>query len=322
MNDEDQLRRKHRKTKPSSKMQALARKVRLWLPLDARLALVGISFTADSGDVEVATAEEAFRKVAEHWVPTCQAKAQDPAAICQVIQANTEHFSNWNLSKAAIPERHTIRLIIKRGRGRNTRTGADGIPYAAWYAAGESAVETIYLSLEACLNGQPLSDDEYIIVTVFVPKDLERELAGGVSCFASDLRPLGMKNTSIKIMCSSIDHSLCPQVQQTASKLQRGFIRGRHFTDNIVELDVVGRVAPLMPTSFLPLMVLFDFSAAFASVSHLWLFEILKAMGAPIGLLNFVHFMYSNTDMYINAFGITRYATRVGAGVVQGCPLS
>eukprot|EP00973_Karenia_brevis_P012652 1716280-Karenia_brevis.AAC.1 len=32
--------------------------------------------------------------------------------------------------------------------------------------------------------------------------------------------------------------------------------------------------------------------------------------------------MYTCTDMYINAFGITKFVTRVGAGVVQGCPLS
>eukprot|EP00973_Karenia_brevis_P053161 7390596-Karenia_brevis.AAC.1 len=158
-------------------MQALARKIKLWLPFDARHQLVGISYPAENGSVQVATGEEAFGKLADHWVPTCQARDHDPVALQEFV-ANSPHLAKWDLSKAVVPDKNLIRLVIRKAKGKKTKTGKDGLPYAAWHAGGEAAVETIYQALCACFSGRPLSVEEYVIVTVFIPKLIEQELSG------------------------------------------------------------------------------------------------------------------------------------------------
>ena len=53
------------------------------------------------------------------------------------------------------------------------------------------------------------------------------------------------------------------------SKIQRGFIRGRQFTENIVELDAKAREYSMtVDASNMPALVLWDFAAAFPSVLH------------------------------------------------------
>eukprot|EP00973_Karenia_brevis_P042859 5932742-Karenia_brevis.AAC.1 len=50
--------------------------------------------------------------------------------------------------------------------------------------------------------------------------------------------------------------------------------------------------------------------------------SVLGAMGLPPGLIRFISQMYSNTHTYLSCLGLCKYMCRVGAGVLQGCPLS
>eukprot|EP00973_Karenia_brevis_P034085 4702132-Karenia_brevis.AAC.1 len=83
-------------------------------------------------------------------------------------------------------------------------------------------------------------------------------------------------------MSTSVNDSMKWHLKAKACGVQRGFIPGRHFTDNCLILDTRAREYGL--TSKLPIPILFflDFKAAFPSVSHRWLMDVLCAMKVPL----------------------------------------
>jgi len=74
--------------------------------------------------------------------------------------------------------------------------------------------------------------------------------------------------------------------------------------------------------SNLAVTTFFDFTAAFPSVSHAWLFQVLKSIRMPRGLLYLVKAMYLDNRAYVSLNGSVKYLFTVTAGVLQGCPLS
>ena len=65
---------------------------------------------------------------------------------------------------------------------------------------------------------------------------------------------------------------MAPQI----NPIQRGFVYGRQFTLNIVELDTVSRMFSNMPQLMMPILMLFDFESAFPSILHHWIDCVLR----------------------------------------------
>ncbi len=72
----------------------------------------------------------------------------------------------------------------------------------------------------------------------------------------------------------------------------------------------------------IPVLLLFDFAAAFPSVKHRWLWLVAKGIGMPKGLLTALKRMYSGNDAYYKCDGELQWLFLVISGVLQGCPLS
>ena len=96
-----------------------------------------------------------------------------------------------------------------------------------------------------------------------------------------------MKNSSIKILSTTVNEVLRPKVADRTCHLQKGFTWGRHFTDHVLMLDAKGWGYGRSRTELIPIMVLWDFLAVFPSIAHEWLWAVLEAMGVPVGLLRF-----------------------------------
>jgi len=145
-----------------------------------------------------------------------------------------------------------------------------------------------------------------------------------------------------KIVAGVVNYAISPVVAKTASRLQRGFVEGRVLTQNPVDLDSESRrlsfefyrnrdpreywseiqMAQLGLVNALPLIVLFDFAAAFPSVAHAWLRAVLVAIKVPTGLLNVFDGLYHTNTAFWNIDGQTRFLFHILSGVLQGCPLS
>ena len=69
-------------------------------------------------------------------------------------------------------------------------------------------------------------------------------------------------------------------------------------------------------------IVLFDFEAAFPSVSHVFLWKTLESLGVPEPLINILRSFYTNNSHIIKVKGHRFRSITSRSGIRQGCPLS
>ena len=95
----------------------------------------------------------------------------------------------------------------------------------------------------------------------------------------------------------------------------------RQLVQNVVDLDAVGRTAALNSqikedqygfnesisagrpglVNRIPLLLLLDYAAAFASVAHEWIFLILQAVKILKGWANLIERLYDGNEAYIES---------------------
>jgi hypothetical protein len=104
-----------------------------------------------------------------------------------------------------------------------------------------------------------------------------------------------------------------PLFNKWVSAMQQGFLRGRSMLSNVVDVDYEAMTISLKhPYGAL---ILFDFQAAFPSLAHDYLHEVLCHLGLPGESLNFIKALYDCNRCVISCQGGR-------AGIRQGCPLS
>ena len=158
-----------------------------------------------------------------------------------------------------------------------------------------------------------------------------------------ETRPITFKNSDNETLASVVNFSIRSVMSQGANSLQRGFVQGRDFTQNVVDLDVAGRIASnslfgdvvgpsgVSPSDSdfvekaiaiidrMPLYIFLDIAAAFPSLAHKSLFIVLHALRPPRWFLNFVKFVYTD-NFAVNHMGQFKFWILVG--ILQGCGLS
>ena len=69
-------------------------------------------------------------------------------------------------------------------------------------------------------------------------------------------------------------------------------------------------------------LVLFDFKAAFPSMSHDYMMAVLDHIGVPRHSLNFIKALYDDNRCVLSCKGRLFDGFAVSSGIRQGCPLS
>jgi len=166
----------------------------------------------------------------------------------------------------------------------------------------------------------------------------------------TDLRPLTLKNADNKIVAGITNWIIKPVVEEAACKVQNGFTKGRQFLNNVVDLDAAARKDvhnfngdvsdgqfqtarhPNFNDSLklthrdllnhMPLLLLFDYAAAFPSVSHAWIRLILQFIRLPSGLFAVVCALYHKNQAFLGTPDGIVFMFYILSGVLQGCPLS
>eukprot|EP00973_Karenia_brevis_P044807 6205985-Karenia_brevis.AAC.1 len=147
-----------------------------------------------------------------------------------------------------------------------------------------------------------------------------------------------------------------PVFQKSARVSQRGFIKGRDFGVNVVELDTWCRVwaneagigqqtteqgnraksdrsdlarnpgcgFQLQPadSTHPGVLAFFDFASAFPSLLVDWLLAVLAWYGAPRALVSFVSASYLDLLSFLQFKGVRCFLGWVGRGVIQGNPFA
>jgi len=134
------------------------------------------------------------------------------------------------------------------------------------------------------------------------------------------MRPLNVSNVDNRLLASAARIAWEPLLEEWVSPNQRGFLKGRQMLHNLIEVDWGAMTVSLKRDN--GALILFDFKAAFPSVSHDFLIKCLKYLGLPKCAMRFIKCMYHNNRCYIRIQGGDFPGFNIIGGVRQGCPLS
>ena len=138
---------------------------------------------------------------------------------------------------------------------------------------------------------------------------------------ASGSRPLSVCNTDNRLLASFLWWELEQVTEAWVCEAQRGFfLPGRTMLDNVLDIDCVAQRFLLKHER--GAILLWDFCAAFPSISHNCLFEVLNMLGVPPGHLHAIKALYSNVAHLLVVDGSMLPSFVLKGGVRQGCPLS
>lgn len=306
------------RSRARNQARALDKRAKFWSPWARRRSVRGIM--AEDGSLATSPADMA-QEIARYWGTIFT--HQQPLA--PEARRYAERFAGGlprGFETAAPPmRRHLHRLLAKV---RDSALGPDGLPFEAWRVHPIFGDVIFACTLHVATGARmPLSFNE--VLAIFAPKGEEQgDLPSSVIRKAADLRPLGLKNTGNKLVAGLFNWQATPLVKRLAAPIQRGFVRGRQFMENLIEIDGEARaISALAVTSGIPsFLVSFDFRQAFPSMLHPWLMLTLEVYQLPQGFCNATVVMYS---LVLNLMGVgialvALYITM--CGVLQGCPLS
>jgi len=98
-------------------------------------------------------------------------------------------------------------------------------------------------------------------------------------------------------------------------------IAGRSMLENVLRIDTLMHYMSIAGFAKAA-AIFFDFKAAFPSIAHQYLFEILQASGIPSTIIRIIKKLYHRNWHVIKLAGKTFVGPLILAGVRQGCPLS
>ncbi|CAK0810355.1 unnamed protein product, partial [Prorocentrum cordatum] len=258
--------------------------------------------------------------LAAYWTPVFSKKEPHPVMTQMYLDRFLTKASDIDLHCPLTP---MFRKVLRRAR--HSAPGVDGLPYAAWSACDYGAQHLARMFGWLC-QGQSLFASASVTLQAFLPKGADdSDLPSGVCSRSPDkIRVLGLRNTDVKILSSVMNRVLEPVVQAVAPASQRGFIRGRNFCYNVLELDVHARLASQHPLAVrrYPVLVGFDYGQAFPSLSQSFLLQLLGSLGLPAEILAFVGWMYLAVEGVVLDGGCYSTIFWIRSGIIQGCGLS
>ena len=155
---------------------------------------------------------------------------------------------------------------------------------------------------------------------MFPPKNVTAsETLNGALRRPADTRPLSLKDASNKSIASVVNRAWRTALAEELDPCQLGFLAGRTRSRNIVDIDYKGRCFALEPEGPDPVIVLFDFLAAFPSLSHCFIFFLFHWLALLPGHEMILREFYTDVDA-VDPAGT--FLFQVLSGVLQGCPLS
>jgi hypothetical protein len=142
-------------------------------------------------------------------------------------------------------------------------------------------------------------------------------------------RPLGLKNTDNKVIVSATISTFRKDMRRSTHASQRGFVPGRLLVQNVLDLDAAARIQGMKAairhggkSDRLAALALWDYAAAFPSMSHNWILHVLAQRKFPIGFQNFVRLILFFATASADIDGAFLPLFLYLSGVIQGCPAS
>ena len=164
----------------------------------------------------------------------------------------------------------------------------------------------------ALCSGKPPPKGFNLSLGVFLPKALDNKV--------ESTRPIAMTNTDNRILAKAVASFILPHLGDTLSRYQSAIIPGRDIIDNIQEVASNFYSRRAVKSQLTVLMS--DFTKAFDSLHHTFLFAVLEHMRFPRFFINLVRSLLANVGITPSILADRSVVIPVGQGVKQGCPLS
>ena len=217
----------------------------------------------------------------------------------------------------------------------NTRPGPDGIPYGAWRALGNLAIDILHgvattlsnpdsdsMLRQAYHDEAAENEHNYNLSSLIClpkkPSGCDEEVGEYYS--PGNTRPLSIVNTDNRLVANAARLHWEQTLVNWVSSNQQGFLPGRSLLSNLITLDSAAMETALRCPD--GAIVLFDFKAAFPSLAPEFLFRTLRELGLPDNAINLVRSLYDDNKCSLSFRGTSYPGFAMKSGVRQGCPLS
>lgn len=262
-----------------------------------------------SADSPAVTSDADRSSVAnDFWSPIWQKRSPVPPCL------RTSFLKDYDKSvDLSLLEQPDLESVLKAIRGTNNSTaGPDGIPFAAWRAAPDLAAPVLLAALNALFKGHAPPEGFNHGLLFLLPKR--------ATDIVSDTRPLSVTNTDNRILASIVAHHIMKATAKLIDPAQKGFLAGIDGTEHIVDVNEFFYTG--VEEKIHRLLFLLDTAKAFDSIDHEWILHVLKKVGFPSWVINFVKGSFSQVKVspFFGKF-ITCWID-ILRGVKQGCPLS
>ena len=292
--------------------------IRSWSLRGAFISLGGII----EGNTTHTTPESVTSSLISHWMPVFSAAHTD-LDLAETLLGDLKDDLCFDWTTALPNSTKSFERSIVTTRV-DTGPGEDGIPYSGYHPISRLASRLFSSVNRRIISQKAVPDRHNYTVLNFPPKKPSLFNEHGALVPPDQTRPIGKKNASNKLISKTWAWNVRSVFMCLISWIQRGFVPGRNFLLNVLELDLFSRVFSNCPRSSLPpaILVSFDIMAAFPTLALSWLFRVLEVCNAPYGFLTYVRMMYTDLLHFVQYRGSMTLFGLVTQGVVQGCPLA
>ena len=241
-----------------------------------------------------------------HWSEVFKARPRDEPLLQQWLADERAELSP-PLSPATDPRWRIRRRDIRKALdiAPSSAPGPDGIPFAAWKRLDHLAVDVLHGAMQALLKDtatqdmlQDYGEDFNASLLVFIPKKpTMHTVEHGPVFSAADVRPINVVNCDNRLLANAMRLRIEPVLAEWVSPEQRGFLPGRSMLSNVVDIDEAMAQCALRGGKGAAWF--YDFQAAFPSVAHDFLLQVLEAAGLPAWLLRFVQVLYRHNHQHM-----------------------
>ena len=298
------------------KTSALTRWAMRWSPKRKKIALSGLR---DSSGNKTSDPDACFAEVSQCWSAVFAEQGVDMAAAQQFLQQWARPLPplDWVLSE----ENFNMMLdgLV------DSCPGPDGVPYSCWCHLPAGLRPTLHTAYVAWMSGMQLPSEANIALLILIPKcDMNSVGGDSIHSAASQMRPLSLCNSDVKILEIALCRAMEGRVEQWAHASQRGFLRGRSMLQNILDVETRSLVYAHEQYGLLerPVAILFDFANAFPSLSQAFLWMVLYFIGVPPFVIGAIQQLYQNNVHLWEFRDRIRRVYVARSGVKQGGPLS
>ena len=282
------------------------------------------------------------RALADHWSTTFQGQQVDIPMLEAWLRETLPNADRPDPTDptALPPADSPLWQIRRRDIARavrlsgNSAPGPDGIPYAAWRKMGQRGIDILWdmtraltqpdatEALGSAYKDEALGSHDFNLgILCCLPKRPSGNTEEGTPFYApANTRPLSIVNCDNRLIASAARIRWEAPFNRWVTQLQRGFLPQRSMLANVLDIDFEAMRVSL--TCEAGAIVLFDFQAAFPSVSHEFIFRTLRHIGLPPEALQLVTSLYDQNKCLVSALGGLFPGFDMKSGIRQGCPLS